>query len=322
MALTLAGYRNTVDHAVGAIEGIYTDDNTTKDQIINDAGQYMLGMHPWQFLKHTTAYLDFTAPITITDGTWTEATKTLTKTAAFASYTYADGDTIKISDGTGATAATYTIASRTSDNAIVLVTSIGAGADGQTDIDGEIEFGYIALPSDFVEMTGNPVANDALNWTVEMSTLQQINSWRAITPTFTNHYFMALSWPVQTSGSPPTTLQGNPRMELYPEPRAASTGAILISYRRGWTTLSGATAVPNIPDYMEMLLQRVITAYVKEHEDDREDTLNNLEQSALLKNLKERDARTQWNFGYMKHGGAVVHHHLAVVPHSQIGNPS
>lgn len=78
------------------------------------------------------------AVINATDFTWTQSTLTLTKTAAFTNYTFVAGDTIAISAGTGATIGTYTIASRTSNDAIVLTTSIGAGADGQSDIAGNM----------------------------------------------------------------------------------------------------------------------------------------------------------------------------------------
>lgn len=79
-----------------------------------------------------------TSIISLTGATWTESSKTITKTGAFASYVFSSGDTLTITGGTGATAATYYVASRTSDDAIVLTTSIGAGADGQTNIAGSL----------------------------------------------------------------------------------------------------------------------------------------------------------------------------------------
>jgi hypothetical protein len=72
----------------------------------------------------------------LTDCTWTAGTKTLTKTGAFASYTYAAGHYTYISSATAGTVGLYTVASRTSDNTIVLGTLIqGAGvASDQTDV--------------------------------------------------------------------------------------------------------------------------------------------------------------------------------------------
>jgi len=66
------------------------------------------------------------------DGDWTAATKILNKTAAFASYTWASGDQIYVSAGTGVTVGWYEIASRTDDDNIVLKDSI-ASSD-QTDV--------------------------------------------------------------------------------------------------------------------------------------------------------------------------------------------
>lgn len=76
--------------------------------------------------------------ITLTGATWTNGTLTLTKTAAFTNYTFRVGDRIRITGGTGATAGYYIVASRVSADAITLTATIGAGADGQTDISGTL----------------------------------------------------------------------------------------------------------------------------------------------------------------------------------------
>lgn len=70
--------------------------------------------------------------------TWTESTKTLTKVGAFTNYTHAPNtNVINISAGTGAVIGSHhTVASKLSNDAITLETSIGAAADGQTNIDG------------------------------------------------------------------------------------------------------------------------------------------------------------------------------------------
>lgn len=79
-----------------------------------------------------------TSIISLTGATWTESSKTITKTGAFASYVFSSGDTLTITGGTGATTGTYYVASRTSDDAVVLTASIGSGADGQTNIAGSL----------------------------------------------------------------------------------------------------------------------------------------------------------------------------------------
>lgn len=83
---------------------------------------------------NTTTILSFTG------ATYTESTKTITKTSAFTNYTFtsASNDKVLITGGTGATVGLYTVAGKTSANAITLTTSIGAGADGQVDIAGNL----------------------------------------------------------------------------------------------------------------------------------------------------------------------------------------
>lgn len=69
------------------------------------------------------------------DGVWTVATKTLTAVGDFAAYTWASGDQISVTAGTGVTAAWYEIASRTSDDAIVLKEEIADANNTDTTTD-------------------------------------------------------------------------------------------------------------------------------------------------------------------------------------------
>lgn len=84
----------------------------------------------------------------IAAGTWTVATLTLTKTAAFTSYTWVKNDQIYVSGGTTVTPGWFTIASKTDSNSIVLKTSIAVA--NQVDITTTL-IGWddgIAVPSD------------------------------------------------------------------------------------------------------------------------------------------------------------------------------
>lgn len=63
-----------------------------------------------------------------TTGTWSESGLTLTQVGAFADYTWQYGDKVSVYGGTGVTVGDYVVSSRTSDDAIVLATSIGASA--------------------------------------------------------------------------------------------------------------------------------------------------------------------------------------------------
>lgn len=68
--------------------------------------------------------------------TFTHDTRTITKTGAFAGYKHVDGARVRITSGTGAILGDYIAASKTSDNAITLTTTLCEDADGQTDIAG------------------------------------------------------------------------------------------------------------------------------------------------------------------------------------------
>lgn len=88
-------------------------------------------------------YLGF--DIAFTGANWTDASKTLTKTGAFVNFlgltTGQATVQVNLTAGTGVTPGLYTIASKTSNNAVVLATDInGAGGDiGDASIAGAVE---------------------------------------------------------------------------------------------------------------------------------------------------------------------------------------
>lgn len=99
-----------------------TNDWTIPNGQWDDAGQYPSG---FVIAFRRVNLAGFTA------ATFTFATKTITKVGAFASYTWRQGDQIYITAGTGFTVGWYTIASKTSSDAIVLV----AGQTGMAGAD-------------------------------------------------------------------------------------------------------------------------------------------------------------------------------------------
>lgn len=70
----------------------------------------------------------------ITGGSWTTATKTLTKAGAFASFTLESDDQIYVTGGTNVTAGWYTIATRVDDDSITLEDEITTGSTNETDV--------------------------------------------------------------------------------------------------------------------------------------------------------------------------------------------
>lgn len=71
----------------------------------------------------------------VSTANWTVATKTLSQTGAFTQYTWASGDQINITGGTGITPGWYEIASKTDNDNIMLTTNLAAGDLSNSDIE-------------------------------------------------------------------------------------------------------------------------------------------------------------------------------------------
>jgi len=104
----------------------------------------------------------------ITNGTWTAASHTLTSTGNFAGLTAAlaiIGATaieFVVTGGTGATLGTYTISSKTSNDAIVLATDIAAGNLATGDIAGYLK---VTFPAGTKIEAGTTAGGNATNAT-------------------------------------------------------------------------------------------------------------------------------------------------------------
>lgn len=91
--------------------------------------------------------------------TWTASSKTLTATGMFTALNFRkSASKIRIISGTGATLGTYTIDSKTSANAIVLVTSLAAGDLATGDIVGVIDnatLGECRIPNASIQLSNS-----------------------------------------------------------------------------------------------------------------------------------------------------------------------
>lgn len=90
------------------------------DPIIQDVLNELWNMTGWPFRRRQVRIV--VTPISLTGGTWTESTKTLT--IGTSTYSHSAGNRIRVTGGTGATAGEYTIASVTSNTALVLTSSL------------------------------------------------------------------------------------------------------------------------------------------------------------------------------------------------------
>ena len=117
---------------------------------IDEATNYVLNNvwngQEWNFRRRQVSMNIKT--VTATNLTYTNGTKTLSGTGAFTNYVHVTGAMILITAGTGATTGLYEIASRTSNDAIVLTSALGSAADGQTDFAGRtLTVSFPDLPS-------------------------------------------------------------------------------------------------------------------------------------------------------------------------------
>lgn len=280
--------------------GEQNDPRLDAGEIVNEAGRYLVSMHSWRFLERPRATLNLKGPISLTDATWTESSKTLTKASAFSDYTFQKGDRIQITDGTGATAGYYNVAGKTSANAITLEATIGAGADGETDIDATLYFPYVDLPTDFDQLVKVESATSYSRQLI-LTSASFIETLRGDVTEATLDYYVALEYPAQASS---TENAPRARLCLYPTATADASNALTVVYRAGWTELSTLSQVPNIPTSFEALLVELVEAIAKARAKSESITerVEPIERGGMLKRLKEHDGTAQPHAGMLRNG--------------------
>lgn len=267
------------------------------------AGVMLMNARPWAWAEDRSITIRPRAEITIEDATWTEATKTLTKTGAFTAYSHLSGDTVEIDSGTGATVGTYEVASKTSANAVVLGASIGSAADGQTDIAATFPNDQVEIPSGFplLQITAY-AAPDSLISRMEFTSPQSLLDIRGY-PGYvgTTIGFWALLRHVRSpSGGSPI-----PRLDLWP--RATGTEeAMVIYYRGGWLVPSTDEELLSIPDWLDPAYIEFFKAYVMGTEEPEGGSVDRrivaVLQGPSFLNASQIDSTMQQSYGRMRGG--------------------
>lgn len=266
--------------------------------VVNQTGRHMVGMHSWMFLKRPSVRLSTRAPITLTDATWDESELTLTKTGAFADYTFLAGDQLRVTAGTGATLGYYPLASRVSDDAITLESSIGADA---ADIDGTMTLSACALPSDFGGILSLK-AGDGFQEDVTLTTLDAIDELRSDSVPTSGSYFMAaLSFGQLAASGVPV-----PRLEFWPDITTADTEKFRLSYRAGWKAITSDGQTLAIPAHTEALFIALLRAFARGYEEEDQATLSrrlaDVEAGPVFMAARKYDGAQQRNYGPMRGG--------------------
>ena len=161
------------------------------------------------------------------------------------------------------------------------------------------------MPSDFKAII-DAGATDAISADVRLTDLGEVRQ-RQATPTIASGtYWVAVEYPGQ---SVTTTNAPVARLAIYPTPSSSSAGAVELIYRAGWTTLAEGSSVSNIPEAYERLLAQAIRAFALGLVDESNGTvqkrLEELDQSAFFRQLKESDGMAQPQMGQM-HGGHIA----------------
>lgn len=282
----------------------------SRERMVNMAGYHFVNRHPWKFLEGRSATLDLRGKISVTDATYTQSSRTLTKTGAFANYTHLAGDDAKFTGGTGATVdQRIDVSSKTDSDSIVLETDIGAAADGQTDIDFELLLGTTALPSDFMELEGYD-ATESLTNSLHLVSPQELLHYRTNEVQVTTYNFYGVIRHAQANDNRgPQT----PVLELWPLPDANDVGALTIFYRAGWSEVANDSDEISIPEYARLaflMLVRQVALGFEEHRETRgglemEKRLAAWDMAPEVVRCIKRDGRVQPDFGPLR-GGAVA----------------
>lgn len=161
---------------------------------------------------------------------------------------------------------------------------------------------FVALPSDFGELEG--IAPNENQYGFGLVTPAALAELRGHDTSWDGTFYGAVVQPGQTQA---TSAPAVARLELWPTPSANLSDALRITYRAGWTELSHASAVANLPEFFEPLLVEVIRAYAKgQEEGDTGGRLAAVELSPIFRRTKERDDQIQDEYGPIRNGAAAV----------------
>jgi hypothetical protein len=300
MSIQTARISENMRHALG---GGDLSVELDKFQVLNEAGEYLHAMHAWNWARGRSALLDLRGSLSGTTATWTAATKTLTATGAFTSYAFLAGDEIEITAGTGATTGVYTVASRTSANAIVLTTSLSSVDLSTGDIAWSIFPSTIALPEDLRDIISIAPTRTSNRARICLTSLDHINQNRGANALVQSPalFYGAVVY----TGATPT-----PILELWPSPGANETGAMRIFYTARWVRQTNDFGVIAIPEFMENLLTFICRAFAQGYEREAESSLHKrlaeIQAGPVYAAAVRSDGEVQAIHGRPRGGGAEV----------------
>jgi len=300
MTVTIEKCDAHIRHCLGGPQGA----PISTRELSNMAGEWLFSAHKWNFNKTTSTLLATRAEITLSGATWTDATKTLTKTGAFTDYSRLDEDKVRITAGTGATLGEYEITANDA-NTLTLATSIGVAADGQTDIEGALANNTIALPSDLrhiIHIDTNDGTAEGFSWQSEGAFSNgRVGRW---TWSFSAIHGVIVATQPAAGGAI------SYRLEIDPE-QSGSIPTLYMRYSVGWRAPDKDTdALPLPADgsvdslYVQALLAHA-EGYDRPEEMKLHERLAELRDSKYFKQIASRDGTKKTSFGPVNGSGIV-----------------
>lgn len=301
MVLTYARCYEHIDHALHGEPAI------GRKEIVDQAGEYLMTMHPWSWANGQMAYLDLRGSISVTAGALDATGKILTEASSFDDYTWVAGDQFEATGGTGVTTGHVEVVSRTSGNVIVLGTSLGTGSPA--DVTGTLDLPSIALPTDFAGMVppSNVAPADSVVTGIQLVSLETL--LRSRSSNIGVNHIGAITYAQD---------QRTPILEIHPTPSADDAEKYQMFYRRGWSRGTSDQNEIKIPEWMEGFFVMLVRAYAQGYEEEPEGSLlgrlEQVESSQMLRAMKKRDGSVQVSLGPLRnsavrrsHGGFGSH---------------
>lgn len=272
--------------------------------IISQAGNHLCSVRQWRWLEGREVRLRPRAAVSLVGATWTELTKRLTLVGAFTDYSFLSADYARVTSGTGATPGTYEIASKVNSDSIELLTSIGAAADGQTDIEADLPNDQIELPSDFdfQEILAYSLTNDISGYFefTDAQTILDLKQWSATGGGV--GFWGLVKWIRSRSGG-----EAVPRLEVWPS-TSDSREELVLYYRGGWREPADDDEVLGLPQggWLNLLFIEVCKAIILGHEEPEKGTvdarLTALRKGVLFADAARRDGMLQPDWGPSQNG--------------------
>lgn len=290
--------------------------------VLNMVGDTFVNARKWKFLKGANGFLAGRGNISLTTATWTEASLTLTSTGSFANYSFIDEDQVKITGGTSVTEKYFTIASRTSDNAIVLTESLSTtGGDlAAADIAGVLHLPTMELPPNFGTLQSIAGSTSLVN-SIGMVDSTEIALLRGQWDREDDTGFYRGA--IILVGTPP-----RPVLDVHPDFSTNNEDVFRIYYTKNWTRVTQASSTLPIPRYCNAAFMQLCRHFALGWEDEDirglEERIEVWKNGELFKGAAAQDGGQQFVYGRMR-GGSVRRSPYKVFPNSlsnEVAGPS